>query len=224
MLKPALALAAKDLKLAALRGSGLVQALLLGLLIIFVFSLARRPGEVVSPDLAAVVFAAASLFTAVLVFNAVHALEEPNLTRMGLLLSPVPTQAVWLGKALAGLALLAAAQLVFGVAAIAFLDQTLKGPLSVGLAGLLLFDLALALTGSLLGALAQGHAAKESLLSVVIFPLLTPPLLAAVRLFALALGGPDAPPEPWIGLIAAYDAVFAGAGLILFPFAYSGDQ
>ena len=46
-------MAAKDLRLAAGGGQGLVQAVLLGLLLIFLFSLSRPTTELVSPQAAA---------------------------------------------------------------------------------------------------------------------------------------------------------------------------
>ena len=45
MLRLMLAMARKDLALTLARGSGLVQALLLGLLLLFVFSLSQGIGE-----------------------------------------------------------------------------------------------------------------------------------------------------------------------------------
>ena len=48
MLKAACLIARKDLRLVLSRGAGLVQALLLGLLLIFVFSLSRETGETMS--------------------------------------------------------------------------------------------------------------------------------------------------------------------------------
>ncbi len=50
MLNAAFAIASKDLRLLLSRGTGLVQALLLGLLLIFVFSLSQRVGEVMGPQ------------------------------------------------------------------------------------------------------------------------------------------------------------------------------
>ena len=46
--RAALAVTRKDLRLVLVRGAGLSQALLLGLLLVFVFSLAQRTGESMS--------------------------------------------------------------------------------------------------------------------------------------------------------------------------------
>lgn len=229
MLNAALAIAAKDLRLVVARGSGLVQALLLGLLLIFVFSLSLEAGQTMSAQGAAAIFWLASAFCQVLVFNSLYSIEERNNARFGLILSPAPLQSVWLGKGMAGLLLLLAAQCVFAPACVVFLGQPVGGPLLLGLGGILLADWGLAAMGSLLGALAQGQAARESLLSIILFPLLIPVLLAGIRVMTVVFADPAGglafkAPTDWLGLNAAFDALFSGAGLLLFPFVYSGEE
>jgi len=125
MLRASFMIAAKDLRL-CLRGSqGLAQTALLGLLVIFVFSLSLPTGQAMPAQGAAAVFWLSTAFGLVLVFNALYSLEESGGARLGLLLSPAPVQAVWLGKAVAGLVLLLVTQLVFAPAALAFLNQDL---------------------------------------------------------------------------------------------------
>ena len=204
MLKAACLIARKDLRLVLSRGAGLVQALLLGLLLIFVFSLSRETGETMSGQGAATIFWLSSAFCQVLSFNMLYGLEEANGSRAGLLLLPTPVQSVLLGKAAAGLCIILTAQLLFLPATIVFLGQSL---------------------GSLLGALSQGQAARESLLSIVLFPLIIPILLAGIRV--CAGGFSEALPEgveSWLGIAVAFDAVFLAAGLVLFPFVFSGDE
>ena len=228
MLRLMFAMTRMDLALTLARGSGLVQALLLGLLLLFVFSLSQGIGERMAPQGAAAVFWISSAFCQVLIFNQLYALEEVNNSRLGLLMCPAPVQAVWLGKGCAGLTLLVLAQIVFLPAAVVFLGQDLSGPLPEALLALVLTDIGMCALGSLLGALAQGQAARESLLSIVLFPLLTPLLLAGISVGAQALGapnlgGPDGP-GAWLGVAAAFDAVFLGAGLLLFGYIYAGDE
>ena len=204
MLKAACLIARKDLRLVLSRGAGLVQALLLGLLLIFVFSLSRETGETMSGQGAATIFWLSSAFCQVLSFNMLYGLEEANGSRAGLLLLPTPVQSVLLGKAAAGLCIILAAQFLFLPATIVFLGASL---------------------GSLLGALSQGQAARESLLSIVLFPLIIPILLAGIRV--CAGGFSEALPEgveSWLGIAVAFDAVFLAAGLVLFPFVFSGDE
>jgi len=226
MLNAALLIARKDLRLIAAGGAGLVHILLLGLLLIFVFSLARQPGDLIPPQTAATVFWTASAFCLVLAGTLCHGLEEAGGVRLALLLAPVPVQDVWLGKALSILAVLLLAQSVFLPAGIAFLGQTVRHAEWRLLACLVLIDCGLAALGALIGALAQGRSARESLGSLLLFPLILPVLLAGIRLGDHVFGSPDAsaPDWDWIGLVAAYDALFVAAGLTLFPFIYTGEE
>ncbi len=218
-------MASKDLHLCLGRGAGLVQALLLGLLLIFVFSLSRQTGEVMSPQAAAAIFWMASAFCQVLIFSTLYAQEEVNGQRHGLVLAPIPVQAIWLGKAAAGLCLLLAAQIVFLPAAIVFLGQSISDAWTTGLGIVLLADLGIAVLGSLLGALSQGQSARESLLSIVLFPLLLPLFLAGIRLGAAAFSMETAEgTQGWFGIAAAFDAIFAAAALLLFPYIYNAEE
>ena len=226
MLKCALAVCSKDLKLTLTRGAGLVQALLLGLLLVFLFSLSLNAGDRLSPQAASAMFWLASAFCQVLIFNMLYAVEESAQARLGLLLLPAPVQAVWLGKALAGILLMMAAQCVFIPAVFVFLGQYLGEAWPLALAGIALGNVGMAASGSLLGALSVGQAGRESLLSIVLFPLLVPLLLAGVRLVSMGID-----PEPmlddalrWAGLASAFDGLFLAAGLLLFPYVYSGED
>ena len=226
MLRCALALCGKDLKLILTRGSGIVQALLLGLLLVFLFSLSLNAGDRLSPQAASAMFWLASAFCQVLIFKKLYAVEESAQARVGLVLLPAPVQSVWLGKALAGLLLMATAQCIFVPAVFVFLGQHLHEGWPLALAGIALGNVGMAASGSLLGALSVGQSGRESLLSIVLFPLLVPLLLAGVRLVSMGID-----PEPmldeamrWLGLAAAFDGLFLAAGLILFPFVYSGED
>lgn len=225
MLRRAAAIASKDLTLSVSGGQGLVQAVLLGLLLIFMFSLSKPLGGQVSPQAAGAIFWLASAFGLVLVFNDLFAIEESNGARIGILSSPAPVHAVWIGKGVAGLSLLLVSQLVFLPATIAFLGQVVHGPLWLLGVTLLGADIGLVVIGALLGALSTGQAARESLLSVIVFPLLLPVLLAGITVFGMCFS-PEGIGEfdKWLGLIFAFDCLFAGAGLFLFPFVYSGEE
>ena len=225
MLTASWIIACKDLRLVFSRGAGLAQALLLGLLLIFVFSLSRETGTLMSAQGATTIFWLASAFCQVLCFNMLYGLEETNGARAGLLLLPVPVQAVWLGKALAGLLLLLIAQAIFLPAGIVFLGQSVGEGWGRALLALVLVDVGMVALGSLLGALSQGQAARESLLSIVLFPLIIPVLLAGIQVGASGLGGGAASDSgSWIGIAAAFDGVFLAAGLLLFPYVFSGDE
>ncbi len=224
MLRVTLAIVRKDLKLLLTRGNGLFQGMLIGLLLIFVFSLAQGIGETLSPQGAATVFWMSSLFCEILLFNQLYALEEVNQSRIGLILLPCPVHAIWFAKTLAGLLLLLSAQLFFFPSVLVFLGQTLAGDPLVAALGLFGCDLGICALGSLLGALAQGQTTRESLLSILLFPLITPLLLAAISVHTATLGGGGQDIPRWLSLVGAYDAIFCAVSCFLFSFLYTGDD
>lgn len=217
-------IASKDLRQVFQGGSGPVQAVLLGLLLVFIFSLSAAPGEQISLQAATAIFWLASSFSLVLIFNTLFHLEEENEVATALLMAPVSPQGVWLGKALGGMILLLLTQLFFLPAIIVFLGVEPPKDLLAG--GLLVLgvDAGLTVLGSLLGAVSQGSEARDSLLSIIVFPLQIPLLLGGIKVGAALLGG-----EPvqgyldWFGLIGAFDAVFLGAALLLFPFVFGSE-
>jgi heme exporter protein B len=223
MLRAALVIAAKDLRLMLLRGTSLVQALLLGLLLIFLFSLAADGSALVTPTGAATIFWLASAFCQTLIFSALYALEEGNGQRLGLLLAPVPVQSVWLGKAAACAVLLILVQALLLIAAAVFLGQAPRHFPGGFAASLLLTNIGIAASGSLIGALAQGQSARDSLASILLFPLLTPLFLAGIRAGTASFAGDVPCDASWLGLTAAFDAIFLAAGIVLFPFVYGDD-
>ncbi|WP_027184864.1 heme exporter protein CcmB [Desulfovibrio inopinatus] len=225
MLGATLHIASKDLRLSFHGMRGVLQSVLLGLLLIFLFSLSRNPGDVMPAVSASAVFWLSTVFAQVLVFNTLYGYEEQSGARIGLVLSPAPVQAVWLGKALAGGILLVACQCVFALATVVFLGQPIDGPLWLfGVAGVLV-DVAVCALGSLLGALSAGNSTRESLMTVILFPLLIPALLAGIRLFEAGLAGVGVVDvSSWIGMATAFDAVFSAAALVLFPYVYTGEE
>ncbi|MBD5641931.1 MAG: heme ABC transporter permease CcmB [Desulfovibrio sp.] len=224
MLKLATAVAQKDLLTMLASAGNLIQAVLLGLLLIFIFSLSLAPGELATPQEGATIFWLGSAFCQILIFNQLYALEEANSSRLGLLLIDAPPQAIWLGKSCAGFCLLLFSQLFFLPGIVIFLAQDFSGE-AIGWAALPLVDAGMAVAGGLLGSLAHGQSGRDTLLAVLVFPLLLPLLLAGIGLLGAALGAPESGLlKNWLGIGVAFDAIFAAAGLGLFGFIYQGDE
>lgn len=224
MLKYAWIMLRKDLRLSLSRSNGFFQALLLGLLLIFIFSLSVGAGERASPENSASIFWLASTFCLVLIFSRMFAHDEAHGAHAGLLLTAAPIQAIWLGKVIAGFFVCTLSQIIFIPAMFIFLGQNVAGPVLPGLLGLFATDAGICILGGLFGGLGNHQSGGESLLSLIFFPLLIPLLLAGIALGSLSLGGGN--PEmmqTWIFLAGAFDAIYAALSLLCFPFLYKGD-
>ncbi len=219
----------KDFVLFFMRGGGLGQALLLGLLLIFVFSLSQEIGGKISERAQATLFWLSSVFSMVLIFNNLYALDEHSGAKNALHLMPYSIHYVCLAKALCGLFFMLISQVLFFFALMIFCQAVLYASLAEFLLFVLIVDIGMVTCGSLLGALAVGQTGKESLLSIILFPLLTPLLLAGIDFFAL-LFSPEAGDSQlfsllfesqWFLLALCFDAVFIAMAIFLFPFVYT---
>lgn len=162
------------------------------------------------------------VFCQILIFNQLYSVEEINDCKAGLAVCGQPAEGIWLGKMLAAFPPLLFAQAVFLPGVVVFLNQNLTENAGFGLLGLFLTDLGLCSLGSLLGAIGQGQSRREALLSVILFPLLTPLLLAGTSIGAQCFGTETGDTGLWLGVAGSFDSIFLASGLVLFGFLYKG--
>jgi heme exporter protein B len=191
------ALARKDLKL-ELRARDTLPAMLLfvlATLVVFHFALPEGSGDEAAYGLLWV----AIVFTALLGLGRAWAPEREGGALDALVLAPCDRSAIWLGKALAVLAFLGAAEVV-ALPAFALFFQPLD---PAALAGVLLADLGIVAVGTLLAAMAAASRGREVILPLLFLPLAIPLVVGGV--------GAAISPEPgsYLGFLALYDAVFA---------------
>jgi len=135
----------------------------------------------------------------------------------GLLLLPVSPVAMFYAKALANLLLLLVLALVLLPVSVVLFDLRPAGS-PLALAGVLaLGGAGLVAPGTLYAALTARVKSQQVLLPVLLFPLVVPPLLAAVKATALLLAGdPMGQVGAWVGLLAAFDVIYWSLCGILF--------
>jgi heme exporter protein B len=146
-------------------------------------------------------------------------LESEDGAMQGVLMSPAPKDAIFLGKAISNFALLyVVALLVLGVFMLFFGLDIGSSPLAV-LAALALGSLGFVALGTLLAAVSSGTRLGETVLPVLVFPLLVPMVIygagATGRLLA---GRPVAEVAGNLRMLAAFALVALGAGAVLFRF------
>jgi len=190
-------LARKDLRL-ELRARSIVPAMLLfvvAALVVFHFALPSGSSDLAAKGMLWV----AILFTALLGLTRAFVAEREQRLLDGLLLAPCDRSAIWLGKTLATLAFLVAAQVVALPAFVVFF-QPLDG---AALAGVLLADIGICAVGSLMSAMAAAGRAREVLLPVLVLPLAIPLVVGGVGAAVSEEGG------RFLLFLALYDGVFA---------------
>jgi heme exporter protein B len=167
----------------------------LSTLVVFHFALPEGTGD----DAAYGLLWVAIVFTALLGLARAWVPEQEHGVLDGLVLAPSDRSAIWLGKTLATLAFLVAAQVVALPAFVLFfapLDAT-------ALAGVLLADIGICAVGSLMAAMAAASRSREVLLPVLVLPLTIPLIVGGVGSAISPEGG------RYLLLLALYDGVFA---------------
>jgi heme exporter protein B len=191
------ALARKDLRV-ELRARDTLPAMLLfvlATLTVFHFALPAESGDDASYGLLWV----AIVFTALLGLARAWVPEHEHGVLDSLVLAPCDRSAIWLGKTLATLAFLLAAQAVALPAFVLFFAP-LDG---VAVAGVILADVGICAVGSLLAAMAVAGRARELLLPLLLLPLAIPLVVGGVG----AAISPEG--ERYLLLLVLYDGVFA---------------
>ena len=191
------ALARKDLLL-ELRSRDTLPAMLLfvvSTLVVFHFALPTGTSATAEVGLLWV----AILFTALLGLVRAFVAEREQRVLDGLVLSPCDRSAIWLGKGIAVLAFLAAAELV-ALPAYALFFAPVSWELVAAVA---LADIGLAAVGTLLAAMAAAGRARELLLPLLFLPLVIPVVVGGI--------GASVSDDPgrYLAFLGLYDAVFA---------------
>jgi len=191
------ALTRKDLRV-ELRARDTLPAMLLfvlSTLVVFHFALPTGTAD----DAAYGLLWVAIVFTALLGLARAWVPEQEHGVLDGLVLAPCDRSAIWLGKTLATLVFLLAAQVVALPAFVLFfapLDGT-------ALAGVLLANVGICAVGSLMAAMAAAGRARELLLPLLLLPLVIPLVVGGVG----AAISPEG--ERYLLFLALYDGVFA---------------
>ncbi len=213
------AMLAKDLRV-ELRTLESVPAMALFAITTFILFRYGLDRESLSGSLAAGVLLATVLFAAILAINRLFVAERDEGGLDAFRLAPVEATGLLAAKAAAIVIYLVALELVaVPVFAAFFLDDVAGlAPLA---AVLVLADIGLAVTGSLISSMAANSRARDVLVPLILLPLSIPLVLATAKAAALALaaGGPAYGGfGKWLAVSALYDMTFAAIGYGVFEF------
>jgi heme exporter protein B len=220
-MRTALIVLRKDLRL-ELRSAETVPAMVMFSLVTFVIFHFGLNRESLDGQLAAGVLTATLLFAAILAVNRLFVAEREQGGFDAFLMAPVDRSALLLAKAATLFVFLAALEVI----AIPAFGLLLLGPsLGPALPGLILTlalaDLALAVGGTLVSAIAIQTRARDLIGPVIGLPLLLPALIATARAagpLLAAAHAPSLPPGRWLAILALYDVVFALLSYAVFDF------
>lgn len=207
----------KDLRIELRTGEILITTGFFALLVAVMSSLSFYLDDVTSRRVAPGVLWISIAFSGVLAMGRSWARERDNDVMRGLLLSPLPRPAIFLGKALGILVFLLLVEALL-VPIIAVLYRLDLGKVWLPVCSLVVLGtIGFAAAGTLFAAMGVRTRTKELVLSVVLFPLVSPALLAGVVATREVLGGATLGEiGNWLRILGAFDLVFVVMGAVLF--------
>ncbi|MDQ3031376.1 MAG: heme exporter protein CcmB [Myxococcota bacterium] len=217
VLRAAWLIAAKDLRIELRTREITVSTGLFAVLVVVLTSISFYVDDLVARRIAPGVLWIAIAFAGVLAIGRTWQRERENDAMRGLLLAPIPRPAIFAGKAIGTLAFLITIELVVVPLVAVLFHVDLLPALPLLSAVLALGTLGFVLTGTLFGAMTVRTQSRDLMLSVVLFPLVTPALLAGVVATREILGGgPIEETIAWLRILTAYDIVVGACGWFLF--------
>jgi heme exporter protein B len=207
----------KDLA-AELRSRELLSAMLVfALLVILIFNFALELDARTRYSVTAGVLWVTFAFAGTLGLNRSMALEKDRGCLDGLLLAPVDRSAIYFGKVVGNLIFMLLVEgFVLPVYSLLY-NINLFNPGLIGV--ILLGSLGYVVVGTLLASMAVQTRTRDVLLPILLFPVVIPVFIAAVKASAGYLQGID-PAEiwPWLNLLIVYDLVFTAVAFMVFDY------
>ncbi len=215
MWRDALLVAGKDLRIELRSRVALWQVLPVAVLSLVLYAFALGPVRHTLANAAPGLFWLAVLFSTVLATQRSFAIEAGEGTRDGLRASGIDPAGVFLGKAAAVAAELGALQVVLWAAMTVLFGVHVRVPW-LALVASVLATIGLASAGTLYGALSAGLRVRETLLPLLVLPVLAPVLLSASRTWAGALSGSVSSGVSWLRVLGPFAAVYVVVGIVLY--------
>jgi len=201
-----------ELRTREMIGSVLVFALLVLFIFNFAFELRVEQVKAVAPGVLWVTFT----FAGTLGLNRAFVLEKDRGCLDGLLLSPVDRSALYFGKMLGNTLFMLVVEAVALPTFVVLFNLPFPPLLPVVV---FLGTVGFAAVGTLFSAMTVHTRAREVLLPVLLFPVVVPVIIAAVKLTAGLLDGlPLGGMAHWLQLLAAFDAIFLAVAYVTFDY------
>jgi heme exporter protein B len=213
--RDAVLVAGRDLRIEARSRVVVNQVAPFAVLVLVLFAFALDPDRGVLERAAAGLFWVAVLFSALLAVQRSFSLESADGTRDALRLSGLDPAGIFLGKALAVAAQLAVLQVVLGAGVVILYGTDLGRP-GLLVATALLATAGLAAAGTVYGILAAGLRVRETLLPLLLLPVVAPVLLAATRAWEAGLASVPDEGWPWLRVLGVFAVVYSAVGVAAF--------
>ena len=188
-----------------------VFALLVILIFIFSVNLSLVNANEIGPGILWV----AILFSGTIGLNRSFMLEKENGCLQGLILAPVDRTALYFGKMISNLIFFLIMEAFLLPLFMVFFNVDLVSHLLPLLCVIFIGTLGFCSIGTLLSSLSSNLKTREIMLPILLYPLMVPVVIGAVRMTSqVLLGKPLSEMMNWIGLTLCFDIIYIGVSIM----------
>ena len=215
MWRDAVLVAGKDLHIEARSRVTTNQVAPYALLVLLLFGFAFDQDRALLTKVAPGLFWVAVLLCSLLAVQRGFAIEAADGARDGLRLSGLDPAGVFLGKAAAVAAELIGLEVLLGAGIVILFGTELRDPVLL-VATAIAATAGLAAAGTVYGVMAAGLRVRETLLPLLILPVVAPVLLGATQAWRAALGLSAGGGGKWLGLLGCFALIYLTLGIFAF--------
>ncbi len=200
-----------EFKTRELFSSMFIFAVLVILIFIFSINLSIVKANQVGPGILWVAF----IFAGTIGLNRSFMLEKENDCIQGLMLTPADRTAIYFGKLISNLIFLLIMEAFILPLFMIFFNVDLLPHLGPLLFVIFLGTLGFCAIGTLLSSLSSNLKTREIMLPILLYPLMVPVIIGAVRMTGQLLDGETlASMTKWIGLTLCFDIIYIGVSIM----------
>lgn len=205
----------KDLRLERRSKIGIVQVLPFAVLVLLIFAFALDPDRGVLERATPGLFWVAVLFSSILTLQRSFGVEAEDGVLDALRLSGMAPAGIFFGKVAALVLQLLVLEAVLAVGVVVFYSTELHG---IGLLAAITVaaTVGIAASGAIYGALSARLRSRDTLLPLLMLPLLAPVLISATRGFEVGLERQAGGGWSWAALLGVFALVYLTLGALLF--------
>jgi heme exporter protein B len=212
----------KDLRIEWRSLDAIISMLFFSGLVVVLFSIAFDPHGAFSQQIAGGVLCVATMFASVSALNQAWAREIRHQVMDAQRMAPVPGSELLLAKVIVNFLFVSIVQLLLAPFFFVFLNLHIVGQGWLLLLVLPLGTWALVSNGVFFAALSMSSRNRELLLSLILFPIFIPALLAMVQATGDIFTG-ESDPTLWIKMLLGYDIIFTTVSLLLFDVVFHAE-
>jgi heme exporter protein B len=213
--RDAMVVGGKDLRIEMQSRVATTQVAPYAVLVLLLFGFAFDQNHLLLTQAAPGLFWVAVLLCSLLAVQRSYAVEAADGARDGLRLSGLDPAGIFLGKAAAVALQLILLEVLLGAGVVVLFGTELHDPALLVLSSLAA-TLGLATSGTVYGMIAAGLRVRETLLPLLILPVVAPVLLAATQCWMAALAPTGTDGWKWLSLLASFGVIYVALGILTF--------